>query len=322
MAGQQINRMMSIVLILLFVVVLGSFAFTMVGEAESSAVGKIQINSTQAMTQLIVYDTLIAHSCTDEKGGYRNYLDSWAEFREEYDFGLLEGAGSSLRCSASTSKLPLSQGFWDEVNPFDNDNWLNDQQGKYSRKNFVIEGDDPVELGPCIINEGNNKDMVFFVTDDKVANTLTWNKGYSFNNGNDYVSAWECNRIHGGSGNGGTSDGPVIVLNVIGADEANPNTRSVGAWNNFNDANTGGAHDIPLHFYELCKGTSGYIQTNVANNNDEVDDGADRGPHIWRKSGSYTAEQPPGDPDREVGGKSRSNRMHPYIVITNWESCD
>lgn len=330
----SINRMMAIVLGLLFAVVISSFVFSMAGSAEEGATGTLQINNTQQMTQLIFYDSLIGYQCTPERGGYEiaystavgSYWSSWQDYKDEpaIDWNPLEEAGSDLRCYGSTSKLPLSQGL---VDPFD-DTWLNDQAGEYSRKRFtIIEADesDPVKLGPCHIwdkgndDKGDPQNAIFFVSSGESPNSVTnyagggWpnNKGpgYSWNYD---LSVTNCERLAGSGFDPGS--GVAVMVNVI--DETSSGFSSVNSysenWDNGVDPVDWSAtiNGFTAREYELCEGTSGFIQTNVGRNSDEVSRGSD-----------YTQDDPPGESEREVGNDRDSNTIHPYIVITNWEDC-
>lgn len=324
----QIDRMMGIILVLIFVVVLAAFGYQMVNSAEDSAAGKAEINSTKAMTQLVMYDSLIAYACSGEKGGFAEgtqtwesgiYWGHWEEYYENHDFGALERAmGGSLECYGSTSKLPLSQGWVDEVNPIGKDTWLNDQAGKYSRKDFVI-AKDGVQLGPCILHNTNLNDAdtnaVYFMAGPEVSAVSTYNggdwgqqgPGYQFNHDKDAINANDCTTIDGGSASG-VGQGPAITTIVIDGQDAE--TFNVAGWADISsDWGTGGEKNFNVRKYELCKGTSGYVQTNVGKNSEEKD-----------REELYTADFPPGSSDTEVGGDPKANTVHPFIVFTNWDS--
>lgn len=321
----QIDRMMGIILVLVFVVVLAAFGYQMVNRAEQSASGKIQINNTQAMTQLVMYNSLIAYTCSDEKGGFHEgtqtvggdiYWGSWQNYYDNHDFEALERAsGGDLECYGSTSKLPLSQGIGDEINPIGKDTWLNDQAGEYSRKDFVIT-EDGVQLGPCILHESNTNDndmnAVYFMAGPDVSAVSTYNggdlgrqgPGYPFPSG-DEITSGDCTTIDG-SPESSIGQGPAITTIVMEGQDAE--TSEISGWGTISsDWGTGGDSNFDVREYELCKGTAGYIQTNVGPNDEEKN-----------RNPLYTPDNPPGDSDVETGNDPTANTVHPFIVFTNW----
>ena len=70
---------------------------------------------------------------------------------------------------------------------------------------------------------------------------------------------------------------------------------------------TQGDDSFTVYKYKLCKGTRGYIQTNVGPNSDEKSRGLD-----------YSVENPPGSADVETGNDRETNIIHPFIVFTEW----
>lgn len=322
----QIDRMMGIILVLVFVVVLATFGYQMVNSAEESAAGKAQIESTEAMTQLVMYDSLIAYACSGEKGGFSEgtqsvgseiYWGHWKEYYKKHDFGALEKAmGGDLECYASTSKLPLSQGFGDEINPIGKDTWLNDQAGEYSRKDFVINKDG-VQLGPCILHntelDDQDTNAVYFMAGPDVSAVSTYNggnigyagPGYQFDHSNDEINANDCTTIDGESAYG-VDQGPAITTIVINGQNAEKS--NVAGWAEISSPfGTEGESNFNVRKYELCEGTAGYVQTNVGRNDEEKDRDLD-----------YSADNPPGSGDVETGGDPKANTVHPFIVFTNW----
>lgn len=316
----QIDRMMGIVLVLIFMVAMGAFGYQMVNSAEASAGGKLQIENTQQMTQLVMYNSLIAYTCDDEKGGYSEgtqtvgdniYWTDWEDYRDsvEIDWGPLEEAGSDLECYGSPTKLPLSDGFWGEVSPIGDDTWLNDQPGKYSRKDFVITEDD-VELGPCIMHSDDPYHATYFIAGPGTSAVTTYRDGAVDwgETGPGYTSSHWCDTPNGFD-EYQTDYGPVITVIAIDGDP--DDTVNIDGWDNIDTSGlagqTGGDENFDGHEYTLCEGTAGYIQTNVGPNDEET------------SGAGYSVEDTPGDEDTNVGSDDDANVIHPFIVFTNWE---
>lgn len=337
-----INRMMSIVLVLIFMVPLAMFSYSMVSSAEAAAGNTMQIDEQIQMTQLIFYTTSISYQCTDEIGGYEKgltdatgtYWTDWEFYREHPNFNWnhLEEAGSDLECYGATSTLPMAEGFWAEALP-NYQGWLNDQTGEYSRKSFVIteEGDGDVQIGPCIAytQGGEGEDAVLLFADNEKPAITNYRQGgglefateveYDFSGGLNPGS--DC-YAPGGNVGSSTSGGPVITTIIMGevpdTDDISGNeagvVSGVAGWEDFSSGwmSESGPEDFDAPYYTLCEGTTGYVQSNPGANEDEFD------------GGDYSPNNPPGDPslvatDGLVGGDEEANVIHPYIVITNWE---
>ena len=336
----QISRMLGILAGLMFGVILASFVFSMGASAEGIASSEMQINNTEQMNQLILYDAVIAYQCTPNKGGYEirrsewvgNYWSAWTEYREVsgagitgIDWGHLEAAGSNLECYGSDSRLPGAEGVLPDV--FDN-SWLNDQGGEFSRKNFKIVEGGPnpyVELGPCLgyENEGNDdndksgsdpQDVTFLFTDETTDNGMALasgslgsvfdneGPGYSFSGDLDEI---DCQTV-GSTSNNDLKDNSAVVITVNLLGEVD---KGDAVLTKNTDGGTKGnvATNFDTYKYRLCPGTRGYIQTNVG--------GA-------TESGPFSTSSPPGLADKEVGSDSEVNFVHPFIVFTDWSVAD
>ncbi len=338
-----INRMMSILLILMFAVPLALFGASMVGSAEAAAGGNHQIDQQTQMTQLIFYTASISYQCTDEIGGFEKgfwadvggtYWTDWEDYRENpnFDWSYLEDAGSDLECYGATSTLPLAEGLIAESLP-NYQGWLNDQTGEYSRQYFEIteEGDGEIQIGPCIAytqgEEGEDVVLLFAPpTEDAIttyregSSSYTGEVEYHFSGALDWGSA--CDAPTGSVGSS-TSGGPVITTIIMGEvpdiNEANNNDlveryQGVDGWSAFDSGffDEDGPSNFDAPAYTLCEGTTGYVQSNPGPNDEEFE-----GP-------DYTPDNPPGDPNLVAtegltGGDEEANIIHPYVVITNWE---
>lgn len=331
----QIGRMMGIIVALMFGVVVASFVFSMGASAEGIASGELRINNTQQMAQLVLYDASIAYQCTPEQGGYEiawstrigSYWSAWSEYRDvsaasatPINWGHLEAAGSNLECYGSTTKLPGSQGAL-EIDK--QDTWLNDQGGAYSRKDFRITKDN-VQLGPCLAyengdtgkSESDPQDIVFLFTDESVSSVTNYaadslttldNTGPDYNLGAGTMNPGNC--IRPGSSSGDTTDAAVSTVTVMNPGSNDGIYPSEG-WDHVGGtaslAERGDTH-FSTYKYNLCKGTRGYIQTNVGKNTVETS-----------RSSDYAPNDPPGVADRETGNDREANIIHPFIVFTNW----
>jgi|GEM_PF-2174752 len=334
--------MLGILVGLMFGVIMASFVFTMGSSAEGIASSEIEINNTRQMSQLVLYDSLIAYQCSPNQGGYEiltkdetlgSYWSAWTEYKDAsgasataINWDHLEAAGSNLKCYGSESKLPGTDGALDFA--LDN-SWLNDQQGKYSRKDFRITK--KVILGPCIAYENGDsgpsgsdpQDAVFLFSDESsnpgaaVTNyarggilasiTSVNNRGpnYGFGGKMNPSDCMKPNHWHGG----GTTDSIVSVVTVIGAEDVEDDITGEG-WDHVDSSSitgTQGDDSFTVYKYKLCKGTRGYIQTNVGPNSDEKSRGLD-----------YSVENPPGSADVETGNDRETNIIHPFIVFTEW----
>jgi len=320
--------MLGILVGLMFGVIMASFVFTMGSSAEGIASSEMQINNTEQMNQLILYDAVIAYQCTPNKGGYEirtaswvgNYWSAWTEYKEAsgasatgIDWGHLEAAGSNLECYASESKLPGTEGNLVDVQ---DNSWLNDQGGKFSRKYFEITTNN-VTLGPCLGYENSDtgasgsdpQDVTFLFADETTDSGMALasgslgsffnneGPGYSFSS----LSESDCQTV----GSTSTSDlngnaAVVITVNLLGevdTDDAASTPNAAGG----TKGNV--ATNFETYEYDLCKGTKGYIQTNVG--------GA-------TESAPFTVSNPPGLSDKEVGSDDEVNFVHPFIVFTEW----
>lgn len=328
----QISRMLGILVGLMFGVLIASFVFTMGSSAEGIASSEMQINNTEQMNQLVLYNAVIAYQCTPNKGGYEirtgswigNYWSAWTEYKEAsgasatgINWGHLEAAGSDLECYGSESKLPGIEG--NIVDVYD-DSWLNDQGGKFSRKYFEITTEN-VRLGPCLgyENSKNGKsgsdpqDVTFLFADETTDSGMALasgslgsffnNKGPGYSFGGS-LSELDCQTV--GSTSAGSLDGNdavVITVNLLGEVD----TGDADFTRNADGEPSVGKGNLDTNFetyrYTLCKGTKGYIQTNVG--------GA-------TESAPFTTSNPPGLSDKEVGTDSEVNFVHPFIVFTEW----
>lgn len=334
----QIGRMIGIIIALMFGVAIAAFVFSMGSDAEGIASGELQINNTKQMNQLVLYNSVIAYQCTPNKGGYEvrtaswvgNYWSAWSEYRDvsgagvtEINWGHLEAAGSNLECYGSESKLPGAEG--NLVDVYD-DSWLNDQGGKYSRKDFRIS-DSPkdVYLGPCLIynkgysgKSGNDPQSVTFLfTGEETNSAITiaagtlgsfFNNrgpGYNFNGGGTLNSDTYCEKIGVNPPVGNADSAIVSTVTLIGAETSD----TAAGYPKTAGDNVGKGHfesSFNTYRYRLCEGTRGYIQTNVGKN-------------TVTTPPDFSTANAPGSPDREVGLDQETNLVHPFIVFTNWE---
>ncbi|MEE6209037.1 hypothetical protein U3A55_02545 [Salarchaeum sp. III] len=308
------------------------------------------------MTQFIMYTTYSAYQCTPEAGGFEKgttfgggtYWGSWTEVRDQTnrhgDFEKLNASygGKELNCYGVENKLPLSQGAWEEVEEGirEDDFWINDQEGEYSKRQFTIteknSGPQGVQLGPCVAyneeSSGVSVDFTFYVTDETVPNIIRYyhtgtnnpvdpNRGLGMTEVNDFqggssLSPSDCMFPDDGYA-GLTDEGPIGTLTVIGADGALQRSTEVDAFGEVDNLIGGGDgwDNRDVKEWKLCPGTKGYIQVNTGKNSNE------QGPSgNWNDRGSqdYSVEYErfPGSPDIEAAGSGKANTIHPFIVLT------
>jgi hypothetical protein len=355
---KTISAIFAILLVFLFLGPLAAFIIT-AGEAAQQAGGTgAQINNTQAMTQFIMYSTITAYQCSPGGGGYEKrfsdaaggtYWGSWETLRDtarnHNNFEQLNNSyprKTQLNCYGVEEKIPFSQGPRDEVNVFDDDSWINDQEGRFSKRSFEItekagSGEEGVQLGPCLSyrnTEGTRVGMAYMFADETEPNVIQFQhsgkddpKGRGFNAGGDNGDMIEplqpdrdCMAPDGDPQVAQT--GPLAMVTVIGADQESLHDTKITQTDGYNDCSSGrlasdcsgpgsaSGDKLYLKEYRLCPGTKGYIQTNTGKNKWEKVDGDFEG------DAGYTADNPPGKPDIEAAGDSKANRIHPYIVLT------
>ncbi len=359
-----IQVMFGIVLVFLFAGPLAAFLLGTVDAAQNAGARGAQINNTEAMTQFIMWATYTGYQCTPEAGGFEKgttvggatYWASWEEVRDDTnrhnDFEELNesySGKSEFNCYGVENKLPLSQGAWEEAEEFvrEDDFWINDQEGEYSKRDFTIteknSGSDGVRLGPCVAYDehtggSTSGDFTFYVTDETVPNVIRYlhagpgagggRRGLGMDEHPDDFGSGpldgEC-MVPDESYTHHTDEGPIGTLTVIGADPA-ARQDSITA-EGFADignppySDGHGWRDRDVKEWKLCPGTEGYIQINVGKNINEQGPGND-----WNDRGSqyYSAEfdRLPGNPDIEAAGSLKANTIHPFIVITNLEAPD
>ncbi|NMJ76906.1 hypothetical protein GLU64_00635 [Nanohaloarchaea archaeon] len=363
---KTISAIFAILLVFLFLGPLAAFIIT-AGEAAQQAGGTgAQINNTRAMTQFIMYSTITAYQCSPGGGGYEKgrsdlgggtFWGSWETLRDtarnHNNFEQLNNSyprKTQLNCYGVEEKIPFSQGPDDEVNPVDDDSWINDQQGKFSKRSFEItektgSGEEGVQLGPCLAYENTYGDakvgFSYMIAGANEPNVIQFahnalgggpftapnpenleGNGFSEEGGEVIEPIQQSDCMSPTYDDHYPETGPLAMLTVIGADqESLDGTKATELDEGFNACDTGSAapdcsgpgSNGPgpvLKEYRLCPGTKGYIQTNTGKNKWEKVGGNFEGP------AGYTADNPPGKPDIEAAGDSKANRIHPYIVLT------
>lgn len=293
------------------------------------------ISSEEEFAQLVAYSATKAYACSEEAGGRRsNSLTSnnqlWASYQEYRSAGVFddleEAMPYDLQCSGSATTLPMtSEGFWDSlggVTGLNTKSWRNDEEGKYSRNEFIINNSDdatPLEFNKgCIAYDSTNNenDMAFAFVDSSDLSFMNWKVSGGISN---------CFGIADGgteskdSGNGAFMTVPVIFHNVEG------NTDTILPSSSLTQYSVGSGSIPHLPQYTttvterelyLCRGTKGYVQTNNgAMDADVVKRGNPDDP-------DYSVSRPPGYSDREQPGRGAAdNTIHPYIVITDMGRC-
>jgi hypothetical protein len=217
---KTISAIFSILLVFLFLGPLAAFIVT-AGEAAQQAGGTgAQINNTQAMTQFIMYSTITAYQCAGdgafEKGLFGDiggtFWGSWAQVRDDAIQATHNGfeelnesypRKTELNCYGAEDDLPLMQDIYDDFNPVDSESWVNDQEGKFSKRSFEITEktvsavEQGVDLGPCLAyeegenNNGLSVDFSYFITDETEPNVIRFPHTNDFSPGNLYGNGFQ-----------------------------------------------------------------------------------------------------------------------------------
>lgn len=297
-------------------------------QANSNRIG-IQDDAT--MHQLILYDTTIAYVCNDKKGGY--YTASGALQWESFgSFRKNDGAGTPWTFGELEEALPAAKPLscYGETKPFPGrgnlvggDNWINDQEGEYSRKRFSVESD--IQLGEengCFGFKGGEyggddfSDTAFVFSDRNSPNKFKFGinsgkisgckkfQGEDANHGSNLDGNW----MNGGKPNVMST---VTVMTSDGISLNSDQKKNRGTVNQVSNGGGLNSHDIEKYSFKLCEGTKGYIQANTGGNKNV--DGPDNNGDV-----AYSPDSPPGFSEKEKTGSAEGeNKIHTFIVITN-----